>query len=419
VAVANQRHVDILVRDGVRVWNLWRKEESAIRPDLSEANLSEANLRGANLSGAALSRVALGKTDLGRASLRGSDLREAVLQEADLGKADLSGAAFSRADLRGADLTGADLTGADLSEADLSEADLTGADLSEADLSEANLFKAILFEADLTGADLSGANLGRANLRKASLSGADLFEADLFEADLNCANLSRALCHRTSFYRASLTGCTIYGISAWDVDLDYAIQADLRITLPKQATNITVDNLEVAHFLDLLLHNRKVRSLLDTITSKVVLILGHVTDDGKPALDAVREALREHPNGYIPVLFDIEPQRDKPDLETVGTLANLARFVIADLTDPQMVRSELTYMIPSVPTVPVQPIMQGDADLPPEYATWALYPSFLPVYRYADLSHLFASLIEAVIVPVEAHVVARRLADSDSHDASS
>jgi hypothetical protein len=39
VAVANQRHVDILVRDGVRVWNLWRKEESAIRPDLSNLNL--------------------------------------------------------------------------------------------------------------------------------------------------------------------------------------------------------------------------------------------------------------------------------------------------------------------------------------------------------------------------------------------
>jgi hypothetical protein len=197
------------------------------------------------------------------------------------------------------------------------------------------------------------------------------------------------------------------------VDLDDAIQADLCITLPKEATTITVDNLEVAQFLDLLLHNRKVRSLLDTITSKVVLMLGRFSDEGKPVLDAVREALRSHPNGYIPVLFAFEPQRDERVLETVKALANLARFVIADLADPQVVRSELTYMIPSVPTVPVQPIMQGDADLPPEYAAWALYPSFLPVYRYANLSHLFAGLTDAVLAPVEAHVVSRRLADAD------
>jgi hypothetical protein len=145
------------------------------------------------------------------------------------------------------------------------------------------------------------------------------------------------------------------------------------------------------------------------------MILGRFSMERKPVLDALREALRQHPNSYIPVLFDFEPQPDKPVLETVKTLANLARFVIDDLTDPHMVRSELTYIIPNVPTVPVQPIILGDVNLPTEYGSWALFPSsFLPVYRYADLSHLLASLTEAVIAPVEEHVVARHPADADS-----
>jgi hypothetical protein len=37
---------------------------------------------------------------------------------------------------------------------------------------------------------------------------------------------------------------------------------------------ITVDKIEVAQFVYLLLNNKKVRDVIDTITSKVVLILG-------------------------------------------------------------------------------------------------------------------------------------------------
>jgi sugar/nucleoside kinase (ribokinase family) len=210
-----------------------------------------------------------------------------------------------------------------------------------------------------------------------------------------------------------LTGCTVYGISAWDLNLEGAVQTDLRITPRGEKAAITVDNLEVAQFLYLLLHNQKVRDVLDTITSKVVLILGSFSDERKPVLDALREALRHHPNGYIPVLFDFDPQQERSVLDTVKTLANLARFVIADLTDPHMVRSELQAILPNVPAVPVQPIIEGDAALLTEYADWARFPWFLPVYRYADLVQLLASLTEAVIAPVEGHVHARRLADAD------
>jgi hypothetical protein len=45
---------------------------------------------------------------------------------------------------------------------------------------------------------------------------------------------------------------------------------------------------------------------------------------------------------------------------------------------------------------------------------WNRYQTFLKVYRYTDPSQLLATLTEGVIEPVERHVVARRVADTDS-----
>lgn len=72
----------------------------------------------------------------------------------------------------------------------------------------------------------------------------------------------------------------IYGISAWNVQLDGTIQSSLIIT-PYGEPMITVDNLEVAQFIYLLLNNNKIRDVIDTVTSKVVLILGRFTDERK------------------------------------------------------------------------------------------------------------------------------------------
>jgi hypothetical protein len=173
--------------------------------------------------------------------------------------------------------------------------------------------------------------------------------------------------------------CTIYGISAWNVKLNGAAQANLRIT-PDGEPAIMVDNLEVGQFLTLLIHDQQMRSMLDTITSKVVLILGRF-GDRKANLYALRQALRQRPRGYIPVLFIFDAQADKPVFETLKILANLARFVIADLTDPNMVGSALSYITANAPTVPIQSLIEADASLPAEYSTWKEHRLFLPVYR--------------------------------------
>ncbi len=49
--MTNQEHLDIL-KEGVEVWNAWRKENMGVRVDLSEADLIIANLTGADLRGA-------------------------------------------------------------------------------------------------------------------------------------------------------------------------------------------------------------------------------------------------------------------------------------------------------------------------------------------------------------------------------
>jgi len=143
-------------------------------------------------------------------------------------------------DLGGADLSGANLSGADLRSANLIEANLPkaliGADLSRADLSEA----------DLSGANLNGANLRKAELLRARLGGANLSNADLQAATLVDTDLTGA----------DLTGCRIYGASAWSLKLEGTKQQNLVIT-QEDEPEITVDNIEVAQFVYLLLHNEK------------------------------------------------------------------------------------------------------------------------------------------------------------------
>ena len=53
----------------------------------------------------------------------------------------------------------------------------------------------------------------------------------------------------------------------WDVQLDNATQHDLRIT-PNDQPAVTVENLKVAQFIDLLLNNVDIREVIDTVTRR-------------------------------------------------------------------------------------------------------------------------------------------------------
>jgi uncharacterized protein YjbI with pentapeptide repeats len=120
--MASEEHIALL-RQGTREWNLWRRRNKRIRPDLSGADLSDMDLRVANLKGA---------------------------------------------DLRGASLAGADLSGAWLWGADLRDADLTGAELTDVQFGLLSLVQSLRLSwrgteppANPHGANLSGADLDR------------------------------------------------------------------------------------------------------------------------------------------------------------------------------------------------------------------------------------------------------------------
>src|SRR5256886_1105392 len=191
------------------------------------------------------------------------------------------------------DLGGAELFNANLSGTNLSRADLSGTSLSDANLSRANLSDANLSDANLSDATLLRANLSKAKLRGAILADVDLRGANLTSADLTDADLSRTGLVETDFSSATITGCRTYGASAWNVTLVGTVQHNLVITKEGEPV-VTVDDLEVGQFIYLILNNSKIRNVINTITSKGVLILGRFTPGRKPFLDALAKEVRKH-----------------------------------------------------------------------------------------------------------------------------
>jgi hypothetical protein len=190
----------------------------------------------------------------------------------------------------------------------------------------------------------------------------------------------------------------VYGIAAWDVNLTGTQQLDLCIT-PADEPTITVDSLEVAQFIYLLLHNDKIRMVIDTITSKTVLILGRFTPERKVVLDAILDELRRR--NYLPIVFDFEKPASRDLTETISTLAHMARFIIADLTDAKSIPQELQRIIPNLPSVPVQPVLQASTKEYSMFEHFTRYPWVLETYWYESLEGVIASLTEKVIAPAE------------------
>jgi uncharacterized protein YjbI with pentapeptide repeats len=433
--------------------------------DLSGANLMGANLSKANLERAILEEANLTGADLCHASLKGARARGARLSYAKLEGAQLEGADFTLSttektgaiatyypegeaplgvlpakavptsdtleelfkgvehwnqwrsdhpDVKWPELLESSLPGCDFGGINFAGALLAGANLTQVNLENANLREATLEEADLGGANLSGAhlesaamslarlfgaNLTSAKLRDADLSGAELGSANLTGADLTGANLSDVQLNNTDLSGAILTGCRVHGVAAWRIKGTPRDQSNLIITRSNEP-DLTVDNLEVAQFIYLLINNRKIRDVIDTITSKVVLILGRFTDDRIAVLRALRQELRAH--NFTPILFDFDKPSSKDVTGTVETLARMARFIVADLTDPSSIPHELATIVPQLRTTPIQPLRlagSGGYSLFDDFQR--SYPWVLQVHEYVDSTTLLKELPK-VIAPADA-----------------
>lgn len=278
--MANEQHLALL-RQGFKVWNLWRQRHPKIIPELKGADLTGLKLFKIDLSGADLTEVDFSKTSLYQANLSGANLYKANLSTAILQEADLSGASLIEANLKdkkfpatnlsGANLSRANLSGAkfytstNLSNTNFSSTNLRGADLSGLNLesnnfTEANLCKANLNATNLNAANLCGANLDKANLEYANLREAQIQEAiidkkwylvwdivnngaerrdlhglDLSVADLEGANLSEADLRNVNFTgtklnRANFTNSNLVkaNLSKSDINMATLKMANLR-----------------------------------------------------------------------------------------------------------------------------------------------------------------------------------------------
>ena len=284
--------------------------------------------------------------------------------------------------------------------------ELIGHEILPLDLRGANLINSNLERADLrfawcSGSDFSGANLRRADLWRTDLSAARFFHTDLSNSNLRAANLSHSVLIQTNLDNTDLGYAQVYGSSAWDLTGTPKDETALIVT-PPGSPELSVDSLAMAQFLYLLIQNQHVRSAIDVLTAKVVLILGNFHKERKQVLDAVRKKLRSL--NLIPILFDFTKPSSKDVTGTVETLARLSRFVIADLTDPSSVPHELATTVPFLRTTPVLMLRQKGATGYSMAKDLRHYPWVLPVHEYeseASLIHELADVINPAVQRVE------------------
>jgi uncharacterized protein YjbI with pentapeptide repeats len=421
---------------------------------VSNLTAPEADLRGADFRGARLHDVRLTGANLHGADSRDSTISDSYLDGADLSDGNFTseklprsvhvlgggrvhtqvadyrpGARLNRVVLQGTNLTGAnlaatDLFGCNLSRAILHRAVLCRAQMPETQMDMADVSDANLDEANMTGVSLKGARLCRSSLRNTVLVRADMSRlettnlradmtvgsievvaTDLSDATLEGADLRNAILVGTNLAGAKIGRCSVYGISAWHVNLDGADQSDLLLTPPWEAP-ITTDRLDLAQFICLLIDNKNIRQFIDAVTSKCVLILGRFTPERRLVLEQVRGNLRRH--GYVPVIFAFEGPRSRDGTETISTLAQLARFVIADLSSPRSVPHELATILSALRSAPLVPIIASDQNEYSLFDDFRSYPSVLEVYRYTDEISLGREFADRIIAPVERWLALRR-----------
>ena len=241
--------------------------------------------------------------------------------------------------------------------------------------------KHLRIQPDLTRINLSGRDLTGINFK-----GVGLFKADLSNTILHNANLRQSIAIKADFSGSNLSGSHVYGISAWDIKTDdITNQKDLIITEPKKPM-ITVDNLQLAQFIHLLINNKNIRDVIQAVSNKAVLILGRFADGHIDILRKIKVKIREL--GYLPILFDFDKPKNRNLTETVITLASLSKVVICDLTNPACIPQELQATIPNFSSVIFQPIIMEHMKEYAMFESFEMYTWVNPIIEYKNIEDL-------------------------------
>lgn len=394
----NKDHLEVILRaieaENPSLWNEWKKNGN-IRPNLEGVDLSNrvlhhfdfqfTNLQYANLSNCKMT------TRLDFANLNNADLSNALLWQSVFEETQINNATLEKCDFTGSRIQASFFTGSNLKGAKFYKCDLEDSSFEDCDLRFADFQDTYLLQSNFKKCHCYGTNFRNANLKYANFEWATIIESDFTSAILNDIDFSKT----------TIKYCKIYGIAAWNLKLDNSTLSNFTISKEGDA-KITVDDIEMAQFIHLLINNQKIRYVINTITSKAVLILGRFYEERKNVLDILRNEL--HKKDLVPIIFDFKPSENRDLTETVQLLANMSKFIIADLTDAKSIPQELSHIIPFLPSVPIQPILlaeEKEAYSMFEHWEGDKYSSVLPIFYYEGKDHLISNLERAIMQPVE------------------
>jgi uncharacterized protein YjbI with pentapeptide repeats len=348
--MANPEHVEMIGK-GAAVWNEWRRANPFVIPDLSGFQF--------------IWKTSTLCPDLSGVNLADAYLKGAFLQGSDKDWPDEWGPHFGRADFSGANMQGI------------------------------TIIHDWFHSSNLRGADLSGASLIDVSFEKA-----DLTAASFAGSELSNVSFVEAIVENIDLQGAKLKDVRLPDILRWNPKRDAATQmTGIAVTAEHEAT-VAVDDLDLAKLVSLLLDSENLRKLINLLTQRVVLILGRFDRERKEILDLIREQLRSR--GYLAIVFDFQKPARRDLTETIQMLAQMSRFVLADITEAKSIPQELQAVVPNLPSVAFVPILKADHREYAMFEHFRRYPWVLPIFLYRDEKHLTESLDRDIIDPAVA-----------------
>jgi hypothetical protein len=194
-------------------------------------------------------------------------------------------------------------------------------------------------EGDFSSVNFRGATFRNTTSNKTIFTSANFDGATFVNCNLNRANFTGA-----NFRVNEIIETVVYGISAWDIETSpdskqsrlviektYELYSDL---IAQGKVPMTVDDIELAQFFHYLMNHKRLRDTLNVLNNRGVLLLGRFKNGGLERLYSIREWLQAR--GYMAMIFDFGRPENMDLIETVITMAGLAKFVIADLSGPRV-----------------------------------------------------------------------------------
>lgn len=432
-----------ILRKGFEEWNDFKKAISPVQIDLSTLNLSCSDFRNYDFSNCILTKTNFQKSHLGNSNFNGvkadhanfryayfnhtqfenSDLRDSNFKATIIKNSNFKFSLCNRADFSGSKIQNTSLKSANIRESQFCSTKLDNVNLTKAHFERSLFREAIIINSELPLVKLNDSKILITKIQNCNFKTSMLYNSFFDNCEFeNCdfsntlftsgkliysfirnINLTRIDFRNTQLTSDTFTNCDlskskIFGVSAWKLSLKDTIQEDLRISDAGEP-KITIDNIEVAQFIYLLINNEKLRNIISTITSKVVLILGRFTSERIYILNLIREELRKR--NYLPVLFDFEKSPNRDITETVSTLALLSKFIIADITDPRSIPQELSNIVPLMPSLPVQPIILSGHSEYGMFEHFKRYPWVLDIIEYKDDNDIKSNVLNQIIVSCE------------------